>query len=210
LQVLEALGAQPGQLSKLTEEARLLLKDAYQAPEHLLQLARRLLQEKNNPRAAKAVLEQIVEYCPDWALAHIYLGDAYFALEEDQSALETYLQTLALAHSDLLHWVHLNLGRVLQRSGEHEQAVHEFTQALQLEPNWETPLIMRGHSLLLLGRHAAAIEDLQRAVQLLSFQPPPSRVDGLRTIQELLDQVEVMAPQIIGLRSEVADLLSQP
>jgi tetratricopeptide (TPR) repeat protein len=70
-------------------------------------------------------------------------------------------------------FVHHNLGIVLQRRGRHEAALAEFRLATKQDPGYGPAWLLAGASQLALGRAAAAIPDLDRAVTLMPRELAP-------------------------------------
>jgi tetratricopeptide (TPR) repeat protein len=63
--------------------------------------------------------------------------------------------------------VHNNLALVYQQQGKHAEAVAECREAIRLDPAYAPPRVVRGGSLLALGRVAEATAELERALKLL-------------------------------------------
>ena len=64
-----------------------------------------------------------------------------------------------------------NLGVIAQERGKHREAVMRFQEALRLQPNYGPSRLLRGSSLLLLGKTADAIAELKRAAVLMPNEP---------------------------------------
>ncbi len=68
-------------------------------------------------------------------------------------------------------FVYNNLGIVYQRRGDHQQAVGQFRTAIRVDPEYASPRILLGASLLALGEVPEAISQLQDAVKLEPHEP---------------------------------------
>jgi tetratricopeptide (TPR) repeat protein len=99
-------------------------------------------------------------------------------------------------------FVHHNLGIVLQRRGRHEAALAEFRLAIARDPRYGPAHLLAGASLLALGRPAAAMTDLERAVTLMPGELAPrlqlasacERAGDIRRLVSVSREIVDLAP----------------
>jgi len=96
-------------------------------------------EKEENLETAISLLKQAVEQDPHFALALAGLGKAYwqkYKLTKDSGLLEKARLscTKAVEISDNLVSVHVMLGIIHEEAGKKEDAIQEFKQALQLDP----------------------------------------------------------------------------
>lgn len=96
-----------------------------------LQTAVRHLQ-RHRPRDAAALLEQLRESHPGWAVATAYLGIAYLRLSRVADARETLEAAVALDPDSFI--CRSKYAEFLARLGFYDQAVRELDAALALHP----------------------------------------------------------------------------
>ncbi|WP_341530630.1 tetratricopeptide repeat protein [Nostoc sp. UHCC 0302] len=58
-------------------------------------------------------------------------------------------------------------GREFDVKGQHQEAIVEYTQAIELDPNYVEAYFYRGNALALKGQPQKGIEDLQKAAAIL-------------------------------------------
>lgn len=119
-------------------------------------------------------------------------------LDEAESAFRA---VLAGAGGDR-SFVHHNLGIVLQRRGRHEAALGQFRIATKQDPGYGPAWLLAGASQLALGRPAAAITDLDRAVTLMPRDVAPrlqladacERTGDIRRVVSTYRDIAALAP----------------
>ena len=101
---------------------------------------------------------------PEYAGAFMNLGLAHMRLERLREAEEAILHALELEpeYRDARH----NLGEVLRRREEHEAAEAQYREALRIDPDYVSAYAGLAQSLFHLGRHAEAVESIDRALEL--------------------------------------------
>jgi Flp pilus assembly protein TadD len=122
--------------------------------------------------------------------------------DEDAAALlyqEVITQATAGAAEDptlleLLGWSQYQLGR-------HEEAVHTFLRALQVDDAWVSVRFDLGLALLALGRARDAVVAYGTALRFLAEKPANERPGTLAVTLEDLDQALERRPALVGLRA---------
>ncbi len=100
-------------------------------------------------------------------------GDALQA-GDHQQVIDTLLQCLDEAEdlpSELLADIYYVLGNAYSSTGNHDQAVRDYTEALHHEPNQPWALNNRCWSYGLMRRGSLALADCEQALRLLPDQP---------------------------------------
>lgn len=79
------------------------------------------------------------------------------------------------------------IGRELDAQGQHQQAIAEYTRAIQIDPNHAEAYIFRGNALALENQPLKGIEDAQRAIAIYNF-----RGDSVRAsmVQQLIQTIQ--------------------
>ena len=67
---------------------------------------------------------------------------------------------------------HHSQGVSLYGSGEYQKAIEEFSQTIELDPQYAEAYYIRGHSYANLGQYERAIEDFDNAIEL---EPSPDQ-----------------------------------
>jgi serine/threonine protein kinase/Tfp pilus assembly protein PilF len=108
---------------------------------------------------------------PGSAEAYRYLADACLVVGDSQAARENFEKVLSLDPSNAV--AYLRLGQIHSGLGEHEQALEAFTKALESPRVSSGELVQiyqgRGDIHALRNNHAAALSDLNRAIELQSY-----------------------------------------
>lgn len=121
---------------------------------------------------------------PPGVQAISFLGDTLRAPEQPASVRETYLARYQEAEDDLaaspddvdaLIW----MGRRTAYLGQHREAIDIYTHALALHPDDPRLYRHRGHRYLTVREPERAIEDFERAVELIQGTPDEVEPDGL-------------------------------
>lgn len=77
-------------------------------------------------------------------------------------------------------------GRELDVQGKHQEAITEYTQAIQLEPNYVEAYFYRSNALALEGQPQKGIEDLQKAAAILESQGQSQWVAAVRQHEQMI------------------------
>jgi predicted Zn-dependent protease len=127
-----------------------------------LEAAQRALGNKQ-PAQARALCQQALSFLPDDYAALVLLARAELAADAPQAAVQTAQRARAVYPSEaqgiLVH------GLAAVRLRRFAEAVHDFTQALQLLPADPTSLFWRGYALEAMGDRQAAAQDYYRYLQ---------------------------------------------
>ncbi|MEH2376262.1 tetratricopeptide repeat protein [Nostoc sp.] len=59
-------------------------------------------------------------------------------------------------------------GRKLAKQGQHQEAIGEYTRAIELDPNYAEAYFYRGNTLALEGQPQKGIEDFQKAAAIFT------------------------------------------
>ncbi|MHC0063107.1 tetratricopeptide repeat protein [Nostoc sp. UIC 10890] len=78
-------------------------------------------------------------------------------------------------------------GRNFDRQGQSQQAIAEYTRAIELDPNYAEAYVFRGNVLPLEGQPQKGIEDAQKAIAIYN-----SRGDSVRAamVQQLVENIQ--------------------
>jgi tetratricopeptide (TPR) repeat protein len=109
-------------------------------------------------------LEQAIRIRPDYALAHHWLGVAYYRtyrLEDAKTAFENAIQ-----HDPDLAITHTWLGNVYNDYGLYQHGLEEVDEALQLDPNLPEGYLIKGYLLISLNQMEEAEAALEKSLDL--------------------------------------------
>jgi tetratricopeptide (TPR) repeat protein len=65
--------------------------------------------------------------------------------------------------------VHNNAGLILYNSGAYDQAIHSYTEAIEISPNYALAYNNRGSAYAQTGDFIAALNDFNKALQINPF-----------------------------------------
>jgi tetratricopeptide (TPR) repeat protein len=122
---------------------------------------------------ALELFREALAHDPDYVLALAGMGEAYkrrYDLTRDPADLERAREAVLSARelNERLAQVHVTLGLIHAAGGRHEEAVHAFGQALDLEPFSVGALLGLGAVYREMGRPAEAERTLLRAQEIRS------------------------------------------
>ena len=80
--------------------------------------------------------EKAVTLQPERPEIYVNRGNSYFFNRDYIMALDDY-ETARGLNVPQLHFVHFNMGLVLERMGKNQQAEAEYLEALEIEPGWD-------------------------------------------------------------------------
>jgi tetratricopeptide (TPR) repeat protein len=133
---------------------------------------------KTEGEAAIAMLKKAVDRYPDYAPAHSMLAFAMlvsrllgWTLVAPQLNEAAALAARAAELDDSDPWAHLALGYVAHMKRRTEDAVQEFQQAIDLNPNFAAAYGYLGFTLAMAGRTVEAIPNLQQAIHMSPHDP---------------------------------------
>ncbi len=72
--------------------------------------------------------------------------------------------------------------------GQHQEAIAEYTQAIQLAPNYAEAYVFRGNALALVGEPQKGIEDLQKAAAIYESRGESQWAAAVRQQEEVIRQ----------------------
>jgi tetratricopeptide (TPR) repeat protein len=77
--------------------------------------------------------------------------------------------------------------REVDGKGQHQEAIAEYTRAIELDPNYAEAYVFRGNTLALEGQPQKGIEDAQKAIAIYN-----SRGDSVRAamVQQLVENIQ--------------------
>lgn len=101
---------------------------------------------------------------PDDPLVHFHLGDTYALLGEVLQARDSYERALSMNTLPPAHRAatHQNLASVLLKTGEFERALAEAEEALRVDRQALTALLVLGSAACRLGQHECATRAVER------------------------------------------------
>jgi tetratricopeptide (TPR) repeat protein/tRNA A-37 threonylcarbamoyl transferase component Bud32 len=124
-----------------------------------------------NLRSAIALFKMALDVDPSFAQAYAALGEAYwrqFQENKDQAAIvkakDACLRAAAL--NDELAPVHVTFGLILQSTGKYEDAVKEFSRALELDSTNDAAYRGLATSYMSLGKMKEAEDAYRRAIDM--------------------------------------------
>ncbi|MEH2319431.1 tetratricopeptide repeat protein [Nostoc sp.] len=79
-------------------------------------------------------------------------------------------------------------GREFDVKGQHQEALVEYTQAIELDPNYVEAYFYRGNALALEGQPQKGIEDLQKAAAILESRGQLEWAAAMRQQEEIIRQ----------------------
>jgi len=127
---------------------------------------------------------------PPGIQAMSFLGDTLRAPDQPASVREEHLARYQEAEDELaanpedvdaLIW----MGRRTAYLGQHREAIDIYTHALTLHPDDARLYRHRGHRYLTVREPARAVEDFERAVELVGGTPDEVEPDGLPNVQNI-------------------------
>jgi tetratricopeptide (TPR) repeat protein len=77
-------------------------------------------------------------------------------------------------------------GREFDVKGQHQEALVEYTQAIELDPNYVEAYFYRGNALALEGQPQKGIEDLQKAAAILESRGQLEWAAAMRQQEEII------------------------
>jgi tetratricopeptide (TPR) repeat protein len=79
-------------------------------------------------------------------------------------------------------------GRKLAKQGQSQQAIAEYTRAIELDPNYVEAYFYRGNALALEGQPQKGIEDLQKAAAILEYRGQSEWAAAMRQHEEIIQE----------------------
>jgi tetratricopeptide (TPR) repeat protein len=79
-------------------------------------------------------------------------------------------------------------GRELDRKGQSQEAIAEYTKAIQIDPNYAQAYFYRSNLLALGGQPQKAIEDAQKAAAILESREELEGAAAMREHAEMIRQ----------------------
>ncbi len=125
----------------------------------------------DNLQAAVALFKTAIGMDPQFALAYAALGEAYwrqFQESKDPQSVPQAMEacTKAARLNDRLAPVHVTFGLIYQGTGRYQDAVKEFTRALDLDPTSDAAYRGLASSYQSLGRTKEAEDAYRRAIAI--------------------------------------------
>ncbi|MBW4688544.1 MAG: tetratricopeptide repeat protein [Komarekiella atlantica HA4396-MV6] len=77
-------------------------------------------------------------------------------------------------------------GREFDIEGQHQEALFEYTRAIELDPNYVEAYFYRGNALALEGQPQKGIEDLQKAAAILEYRGQLEWAAAMRQHEEII------------------------
>ena len=74
----------------------------------------------------------------------------------------------------------------LDRQGQHQEAITEYTKAIELDPNYALAYAFRGNALALVGQPQQGIEDIEKAAQIYAAKGDAEAAEGVRQYAEVI------------------------
>lgn len=109
--------------------------------------------------------EKAIRLKPDYAPAVNSLGNAYLEKGEWDNAIEAYRKIVEDVFYGTPHFAVSNMALAYYQKKEYPQAEKYFLEALKLKPDFTNALGGLGMTYIAMGRHADAVQKLERAVR---------------------------------------------
>lgn len=170
-----------------------------------------------NLRTALEYFQRAVDRDPDFALAHVGVGDSYLLMDQYADARSSEVLPRAeeairraLAIDDGIAEAHASLGLICRHNWQWEKAELEFKRAIQLNPNYPTAYHWYNIYLRGMGKVDESYEAVRKAQQLdpLSLIIGTNVVDVL-TILGRYDEAIATARKYLELDPNFAQLLGE-
>ena len=147
------------------EQAQRLVELLPESPRALLALAG-VQGGMNDAEASRATLVQAIEMAPDFAAAHMQLGNNFLFLEPKDfaQAEEHFRHAIDLASDEPTPYD--LLGDAHRAQGNLEAAYEDYSMAAERAPDMGSPLQQRGHVNSFLGQFEEARADYDRSMEL--------------------------------------------
>ena len=164
---------------------------------------------------ALGYFQRAVDRDPDFALAHVGIGDSYVLMEQYADARSSEILPKAeeairraLAIDEGIAEAHATLGLIYHHTWQWERAEAEFKRAIELNPNYPTTYHWYNISLRSVGRVDEALKVVRKAQQLdpLSMIIGTNVVDVLTTLGRY-DEAIATARKYLELDPKYAQLL---
>ena len=139
-------------------------------PDALLNLANACLLAGQSERAIQFAL-QVLSMDPNSAPAYYIDGCANMRLRKFEEAVKSLQQAKGIDRK--VNAVSLQLGRAHFELGHFQDAVDQFSEIIQFEPDYPSANFFLGQALLRLGRQEEAKQALERHQQLITGKPNP-------------------------------------
>jgi tetratricopeptide (TPR) repeat protein len=130
-----------------------------------------VLQAQDKLREADAEYRKAIEANPRFVPPYLKLGDMYLDNDYDKEAAQVFQN--AILASDTEGEAHQGLGEALQKQKQYEEAIKEFTKAVQLNPELYLSYYNVGHTYKLLGDKKQAKEWLDKFIKGYSGKAGP-------------------------------------
>jgi len=154
---------QTGRWNEMSESVQEILRLAPKNQPALFRLGMRLAQS-GQYEPAIAVLKFAVELQPDDSDCRGYLASLYAAMNRPHLAVVELREGTRRNPGDVRFWH--NLGALLCSSNQIEEGLKAINEALKLKPDLVGALANRAVALRRLDRHAEAMEDLRRGIEI--------------------------------------------
>lgn len=132
--------------------------------------------------SAKAEFGAAITGNPGHLAAHSALCDLVARTGTPQEAETQYDKTIAQLKDQPL--LYNNRGTFLQSLGRHDDALKDFSKAVQIDPRYVPAWTNRGFAQLMLGRDAEAEADLNKSLELDPQQPTAYGLRGTARLQQ--------------------------
>lgn len=121
------------------------------------------LAKENKIEEAIDQYSEAIRLKPDYVLAFMNRGTAYYKLHHYQQTIHDYNQVIRLNpnYADAYN----NRGLAYGRLGQFQQAVDNFNEAIRLKPNYTSAFSNRGLAYLLQGHKELGCRDAQKACE---------------------------------------------
>ncbi len=140
------------------------------------------VRERNALRRGRTELEEMLNANADFPMGRLQLGDYYMRKNQFVMAIHEY--ETALEMDDQLSLVHSNLATAYNLAGDNLKALQTLDRLLELEPEYDRGLYLRGLLLYEMGEKEKALNDIGKALEL-----EPENQDYLRNYKNLVSEI---------------------
>jgi tetratricopeptide (TPR) repeat protein len=141
-------------------------------PEALMDRGRILCLRLHQEETAIKDFSEVIHLEPEYAWAYYRRGECYALVERYDLALADYNRALQLEPAN--HFFLVGRGIVFLRQKDYQKAITDFTEAIRIDPYGGLAYQKRSEAKKAVGDAAGAMADIDKAVELMTQQPPPA------------------------------------
>jgi tetratricopeptide (TPR) repeat protein len=208
-----------GRNNEALEKLNCLLSDFPESkPLHLERI--NIIRKLNGAKAGLTELRNLADKNPDDFEIMTALAKSYFDAGEFENAISVALQALkvhteATPRNDLAN-LHLLIGNLSRQSGQIDQAIQYFTEAINLCPDYLEPYLELGLARKEQREYKQALEIFEQATTIAPEDPRASFQAGLafkeskdyKSSETMLRKAVSLAPHDLNIRRQLAAVVA--